>query len=157
MDDTDRKILDLLQTDSRITNVELARRVGLAPATTLERVKKLEQRGLIRATVALVDAKQAGYGTTAFVSVILASHDAATVRAFRDAVQTLPQVLECYHITGELDYLLKVIARDIEAYEAFLLDELAQVPGFGRIRTSFVLSTVKHATQIPVWPGEEKD
>lgn len=149
-DEIDRQILDQLQEDNRITNVELARRVGLAPATTLDRVKKLEQRGVIRGHVTLVDPERVGKGTAAFVLVALASHRAEQVQAFRDSVSGLPEVLECYHVSGEYDYLLKVVAEDIRRYEDFLLHKLTATPNIGKIHTSFVLSTVKHKTKIPV-------
>ncbi|QXD16831.1 Lrp/AsnC family transcriptional regulator [Rhodocaloribacter litoris] len=150
LDHIDRQILDILQEDGGITNVELARRVGLAPATTLDRVKKLRQRGVIRGYVALVDPSKVNQGTIAFVQVTLNAHGADFVQAFREQVQTLPEVLECYHISGESDYLLKVVAPNIQQYEDFLLHKLASIPNIGKIHTSFVLSTVKHATKIPV-------
>jgi Lrp/AsnC family leucine-responsive transcriptional regulator len=150
LDETDRQILDFLQEDSSISNVALARRLGLAPATTLDRVKKLKQRGVIRGQVALVDPVRVGQGTTAFVSVALASHQAEQVKQFRDSVARLPQVLECHHISGEYDYLLKVVAEDIRRYEDFLLGQLVATPNVGKIHTSFVLSTVIYKTKIPV-------
>jgi len=150
MDHIDRQILDLLQEDGAITNVELSRTVGLAPATTLDRVKKLKQNGVIRGYVALVDSSKVNQGTISFVSVTLAEHTAERVRAFRESVQALPEVLECYHISGENDYLLKVVSTDIGGYEDFLLHRLAPMPGLGKIHTSFVLSTVKHETKIPI-------
>ncbi len=150
LDEVDRTILDWLQEDSSITNVELARRLGLAPATTLDRVKKLKQRGVIKSHVVLVDPARVGQGTTAFVEVALAAHQADLVKAFRDSVSALPEVLECHHISGEYDYLLKVVAEDIGRYEDFLLGKLVATPNVGKIHTSFVLSTVKYKTKIPV-------
>ncbi len=150
MDHIDRKILDILQEDGATTNVELARKVGLAPATTLDRVKKLKQSGVIRGYVALVDSSKVNQGTISFVSVTLAEHSADRVRAFRESVLALPEVLECYHISGESDYLLKVVSTDIQGYEDFLLHKLALMPGLGKIHTSFVLSTVKYETKIPI-------
>ncbi|GIV57949.1 MAG: AsnC family transcriptional regulator [Rhodothermaceae bacterium] len=152
LDAIDRQILDILQEDGGITNVELARRVGLAPATTLDRVRKLRQNGIIRGYVALVDATKVNQRTVAFIQVTLSRHGAEHVRAFREQVQALPEVLECYHISGESDYLLKVVAPDIGCYEDFLLHRLAAIPNIGRIHTSFVLSTVKHETKIPIQP-----
>lgn len=150
LDTADRMILDVLQEDSSITNVALARRLGLAPATTLDRVKKLKQRGVIKGHVVLVDPASVGQGTTAFVSVALASHQADLVQQFRDNVFALPEVLECHHISGEYDYLLKVVSEDIRRYEDFLLGKLAAAPNVGKVHTSFVLSTVKYKTKIPV-------
>ena len=153
IDETDRRLLRLLQEDGQTTNAELARQVGLAPATTLERVRKLKQRGVLRRVVGLVDAEAVGLGTTAFVSVSLASHEADQVGAFRDRVSALPEVLECYHLTGASDYLLKVVFSSIHAYEDFLLHRLAVIPNVSKIHTSFVLSTVKHETRLPLPDG----
>ena len=150
LDHIDRRILDILQEDGGITNVELARQVGLAPATTLDRVKKLKQSGIIRGYVALVDLSKVNQGTIAFVSVSLNAHGAELVESFRERVQALPEVLECYHVSGESDYLLKVVSADIQRYEDFLLHKLASIPNIGKIHTSFVLSTVKHETKIPI-------
>jgi Lrp/AsnC family leucine-responsive transcriptional regulator len=150
LDGYDRKILDLLQKDSSITNVELARQVGLAPATTLERVRKLEQNGVIRGYVALVDPSKVNQGLLAFVSVSLAAHRAALVEEFREGLRALPEVLESYFVSGEYDYLLKVVAADMAGYEHFALHKLAALPNVGRVHTLFVLSTVKHDTQIPI-------
>jgi len=150
LDRTDRRILNILQDDGGITNVELARQVGLAPATTLDRVRKLRQNGFIRGYVALVDSAKVEQSTVAFVAVSLTLHGAEKVEAFRAHVESLPEVLECYHVSGENDFLLKVVARDIQAYEEFLLNRLTSIPSIGRIHTSFVLSTVKHDTKIPI-------
>ena len=150
LDQTDRRILNILQDDGGISNVELARRVGLAPATTLERVRKLRQQEIIDRTVALVDPAKVGKSTLAYVQVSLTQHGAERVEAFRRAVEKLPQVMECYHISGDSDFLLKIVAQDIGAYESFLLHEFSGIPGVARIHTSFVLSTVKHRTQVPI-------
>ncbi len=150
LDKTDRLILNILQEDGGISNVELARRVQLAPATTLERVRKLKQQGFITRTVVLVDPEMVDQATVAFVRVSLTLHGADKVDAFRREVESLPQVMECYHITGDSDFLLKVVASDIGAYESFLLEEFGRIPHIGRIHTSFVLSTVKHGTRVPI-------
>lgn len=149
-DRIDQQLVDLLQADGRLPNAELARRVGLAPATTLERVRRLEQRGVIRRYAALVDPAAVGQGTIVLVAVTLAEHRAEAVQAFRDAVRAVPAVLECYHVSGEADYLLKVVAPTIAAYEHILLNTLTALPNVGRLRSSFVLSTVKHDTVIPL-------
>ena len=150
LDPTDRKILNILQAEGGVSNVELARRVGMAPATTLERVRKLKQQGFITRTVALVDPAMVDQATVAFVNVSLMLHGADKVAAFQRQVEKLPQVMECYHISGDSDFLLKIVASDIGAYESFLLHEFGQIPHIGRIHTSFVLSTVKHRTQVPI-------
>ena len=150
LDDTDRLILEILQDDSSITNVALADRIGLAPSTTLERVRELERSGVIRRFVALVDADKIDLGLMVIVEVQLASHKSRGIDGFREAVIQLEEVLECYHLSGETDYMLKVVVPNIEAYERFLLEELTQVPNVGRVHTSFVLSTVKHDTRLPI-------
>jgi len=150
LDLIDRRILNILQADGGTTNVELARQVGLAPATTLDRVRKLRQNGFIRGYVALVDSALVERSTMAFVAVSLREHGADRVATFREHVEALPEVLECYHVSGESDFLLKIVARDIGAYEDFLLQRLTSIPFIGRIHTSFVLSTVKHDTRIPI-------
>jgi Lrp/AsnC family transcriptional regulator, leucine-responsive regulatory protein len=150
LDQVDKRILNILQDDGSVTNVELSRRIGLAPATTLERVRKLKHQGFIRKTVALVDAARVRQSTVAFVNVSLTLHGAEKVNEFRSHVEELPQVLECYHISGESDFLLKIVASDIEAYESFLLHRLSGIPFIGKIHTSFVLSTVKHETRLPI-------
>jgi Lrp/AsnC family leucine-responsive transcriptional regulator len=150
LDRTDRRILNILQSDGGITNVELSRQVGLAPATTLDRVRKLRQNGFILGYVALVDSAMVEQSTVAFVAVSLTEHGAEKVDAFRAHIGSLPEVLECYHVSGENDFLLKIVARDIRTYEDFLLHRLTSIPFLGRIHTSFVLSTVKHDTRIPI-------
>lgn len=150
LDHTDKQILELLQADSSITNVALADEIGLSPASTLERVRKLERAGVIRRYVALVNADMVDMGVMAFVEVQLASHASRGVDGFRDAVAALPQVLECYHLTGQTDYMIKVVVPSIEAYERFLIDDLTKVPNVGRVHTSLVLSTVKHETRLPI-------
>ncbi len=150
LDRTDRRILNILQADGGITNVELSRQVGLAAATTLDRVRKLRQNGYIRGYVALVDSAKVEQSTVAFVALSLREHGAERLEAFRGHVESLPEVLECYHVSGENDFLLKIVARDIGAYEDFLLHRLTSIPFIGRIHTSFVLSTVKHDTRIPI-------
>ena len=150
LDRTDRRILNILQGDGGITNVELSRQVGLAPATTLDRVRKLRQNGFIKGYVALVDSDKVDQSTAAYVALSLREHGAERLEAFRTHVESLPEVLECYHVSGENDFLLKVVARDIRAYEDFLLHRLTSIPYIGKIHTSFVLSTVKHDTRIPI-------
>ncbi|MBO6574704.1 MAG: Lrp/AsnC family transcriptional regulator [Rhodothermales bacterium] len=150
LDTTDRRILNILQEEGGISNVELSRRIGLAPPTTLERVRKLRHQGFITRTVTLVDPEKVGQSTLVFVHVSLTRHGAERVTAFQNAVQGIAEVLECHHISGDSDFLLKVRAPDISRYEAFLLDEFSSLPHVGRVHTSFVLSTVKSETRIPI-------
>lgn len=150
LDEVDKKILNILQENGRITNTELASRVGISPPPVLERVKKLEKKGFIKKYVALLDADSIGKGTMALVSVSLDRHLIKSIDQFTRAIEKLPEVMECYHITGEEDYLLKVAIKDIHEYENFVLKKLTKIPAIDKIKTSFVLSTVKHETKFPV-------
>ncbi|MFO0634044.1 MAG: Lrp/AsnC family transcriptional regulator [Nannocystaceae bacterium] len=150
LDAVDREVLRLLQHNGRMTNAALAEAVGLTPTPMLARIKKLEQRGVITKYVAIADAAALDRATTAFVSVKLAAHRLATHEAFLAAVTKLPEVLECHHIAGEDDFLLKVVVRDIREYEHFLLHRLSRISGIDRVQTTFVLSTAKNETAIPI-------
>lgn len=156
LDPVDYKILEILQRDGRIANFRLAKKVGLTPTPTLARVKKLEAAGLIRRYVALVDQTRLGMSVTAFVSVILESHKKKTSLDFVDAVQKLPEVLECHHIAGDEDYLLKVVAKNPEDYEKFVLEKLTRIAGIEKVKTIIVLSSSKLETAIPVKGGIER-
>jgi DNA-binding Lrp family transcriptional regulator len=150
LDSIDKAILEILQNEGRLTNVELASRVGLTPPPTLARVKRLEEAGLIRRYVALVDQERLGLPVTAFVHVIHKEHNQATSNRFLEAVQRLPEVLECHHIAGDEDFLLKVVAASPLDYEKFVLERLTAIEGIQRVKTTFVLSSPKGETAIPV-------
>ena len=156
LDPVDLKILGMLQKEGRITNFRLARKIGLTPAPTLARVKKLETAGYIRRYVALVDQEKLGMPVTAFVSVILESHKRKTSMDFVEAVDRLPEVLECHHIAGDEDFLLKVVAASPGGYEKFVLEKLTKISGIEKVKTIFVLSSSKLETAIPVHGGLEK-
>ena len=151
----DRRILEVLQEKGRLPNVQLAAEVGLSPSTVLERVRKLEERGIIERYVALVDHKQVGLGTVAFVAVSLNLHQKDSIENFHRFIARCAKVLECHHVAGTEDYLLKVYSRDIDDYEHFLLNSLTRIQGIDRVRTMFVLSTLKRETAIPIEIGEE--
>ena len=150
LDHIDKKILDLLQDNGRMTNAQLAKDVGLSPPPMLERVRKLEKQGIIRKYVALVDPKKVDRGTMALVSVSLRLHQKNAIQEFVKEIQNIPEILECHHITGEEDYVLKVAIKDIEEYERFLRDRLTRISGIRKIKTSFILKTIKHQTKVPV-------
>ena len=150
LDKINRQILGILQKSSSITNSDLAKTVGLAPATTLERVKKLETSGVIKGYVALVDQKKIGKPITAFVEISMTNHSAAAIKEFSKEITAIPEVLECHHLAGDKDFLLKVITEDIETYRNFALDKLAAIPGIGNVCTLFTLDTIKDSTGIPV-------
>ena len=150
LDHIDKKILDLLQENGRMTNAQLAKDVGLSPPPMLERVRKLEKNGIIRKYVALVDPKKVDRGTMALVSVSLRLHQKNAIQEFVKEIQNIPEILECHHITGEEDYVLKVAIKDIEEYERFLHERLTRISGIRKIQTSFILKTIKHQTKVPI-------
>ena len=150
LDKINKKILEMLQNDSSITNADLAKNIGLAPASTLERVKKLETAGIIRKYVGLVDQEKVGKGITVFVEVSLANHTADAINNFTKAIISIPEVLECHHLAGDKDFLLKVVTDNIKQYRDFALGELANLEGIGKVHTLFSLSTVKSSTAIPI-------
>jgi Lrp/AsnC family leucine-responsive transcriptional regulator len=150
LDAVDRSILRILQQEGRITNVDLAQRVGLTPGPTLARVNKLEGLGVISRYAAVVDRETLGLPVTAFVSVILKTHNLEASRAFVDAVAAMPEVLECHHIAGEEDYLLKVVAASPGDYEKFVLERLSSVEAVQRVKTTIVLSSPKCTTEVPI-------
>jgi DNA-binding Lrp family transcriptional regulator len=150
MDDLDRTILQLLQADGRISNADLARQVNLSPPAVHARVRRLEEAGLIRGYVALLGWEALGYDMLCFIHISLKQHTPQTVADFRAAMQDLPEVLECHHVTGESDYLLKVVIRNRQDLERFVVDRLTPVPGIGRIHTSLALAEVKNTTALPV-------
>ena len=146
-DKIDKKILNILQENGRITNADLASRVGLSPPPMLERVKKLEKNGVITKYVALLDPKKIDKSTIIFVSLTLARHRLKSIDQVKEEFSNFPEVLECYSITGEEDYLLKVMVRDVEEYENFMLNKLAKIPAISRIKSFVVLSTLKYETK----------
>jgi len=153
LDTVDISILEILQTDARISNAELARRVHLSPPATLARVQRLERNGYVKQYAALVDRLKAGYDMLCFVNVSLQLHEIENVTGFHEAIQGLPEVLECHHVTGEYDYLLKVVAHNTQDLEDFLVNRLTPIRGVARIHTSLVLNEVKSSTAIPVKGG----
>jgi Lrp/AsnC family leucine-responsive transcriptional regulator len=148
LDQNNRKILNLLQRNGRMTNAELAERTGLSPATTLERVKKLERQGFISGYVALLNREMVGRGTLAFAHVSLTQHTRETVSGFKEAISELPEVLEVYHMAGEYDFILKLALKSVSHYEEFAVNQLTSIPYIGRIWTSFVLREVKNDTAL---------
>lgn len=151
LDAVDVKILEILQNEGRIQNNDLAKRIHLTPGPTLARVKHLEEAGYIRRYSAVVDAPKVGMQVLAFVSVILESHKKKTSMDFIKAVSELPEVLECHHIAGDEDFLLKVVASSPKEYENFVLEKLTKIVGIEKVKTIFVLSSPKLETTIPLW------
>jgi len=149
-DEIDKKILNILQENGRITNADLAAKVGLSPPPMLERVKKLEKNGVITKYVALLDPKKINKSTIIFVSITLARHRLKSIDQVKEEFNSFPEILECYSVTGEEDYLLKVAVKDVEEYENFMLHKLAKIPAISRIKSFVVLSTLKYNTKISV-------
>lgn len=150
LDEIDKQILTIVQRDARISNVALAQQIHLSPPAAFTRLKRLEERGFIRQYCALLDHERVGYDLLAFVHVTLRMHEPDQVAEFRAAIREMPQVLECYFVTGEYDYLLKVVVRNRQDLERFLVDTLTPAPGVGRIHTNIVFSEVKTTTAIAV-------
>ncbi len=150
LDELDLEILRQLQADGRLSNADLARRIGLSPPATHARVRRLERGGVIARYVAILDAEAAGYDLLCFVSVGLRAHHRAEVERFREAVAAMPEVLECHHVTGEYDYLLRVVLHNRRDLERFAIERLSPIPGIARIQTSLVLREVKRTTALPL-------
>jgi Lrp/AsnC family leucine-responsive transcriptional regulator len=146
----DLRILRVLQIEGRMPNVELAERVGLSPSPCLRRLKQLEASGIVRGYAALLDRKRLGFGVEAFVQVSLERHQDRFDKAFRKAVLSHPEIVGCYVMTGEMDYLLHVLARDLEAYGRFTLEVLLKMPGVKDVRSSLALEVVKDSTALPL-------
>ena len=154
LDAIDRRILRALQVDGRMTYDELAAQVSLSPSATLRRVKRLEETGVIAGYVALVPAEKVGLGLTAYINVRLEKHTESHKRnpmdLFRASVLTWPEVVECASLTGEMDYLLRVLVADMGHYSRFIMDTLLKHPSVQDCKTSFVLDRVKGTTAVPV-------
>lgn len=149
VDDLDRKILSELQVNCRISNADLARRVHLSPPAVHARVRRLEETGLLDRFVAILDRERAGFDMLCFVHVGLQLHQADQVSRVRATFVEMPEVLECFHVTGEFDYLLKVVVRNRKDLERFMA-QLTPIPGVARLTTSLVLTDVKSITQLPI-------
>lgn len=150
LDTTDLKILDELQRDGSLSNVELARRVHLSPSPCLARVKALQEAGIIVRYVALANAAALGLGLNVFISISLKSQDKAALNAFEQRIGEHDEVMECYLMTGDSDYLIRVAVKDIAALERFIIDQLTPMPGIDKIRSSFALKQVSYKTALPL-------
>ncbi|MDR3690196.1 MAG: Lrp/AsnC family transcriptional regulator [Fimbriimonas sp.] len=150
LDEVDVQLLALLQEDGRITNADLSKKVGLSPPSVLQRVRILEKSGLIRGYHALLDAERLGLRITALAMISLSLHQEQPIERFRRSVNEIPEVLECYHVSGEFDFLLKIVVKDIRAYEQLIRERLSKIKGIQQIKTSFVLANTKYTTKIPL-------
>ena len=152
LDDIDKRILDALQNDGRLTNLELADRVGLSPSPCLRRVRALEESGVIDGYGVRINRRAVGLNVMAFVLVRIERHGEVDARTFRQALKALPEVVACYITSGEFDLLLHVVVADLDEYRKFSLDRLLRVPFIRDIRTTFVIDTVVDARPLPVAP-----
>ena len=150
LDRLDRRLLEELQLDARISNQELAKRVGLSPAPCWRRLKRLEAEGFIAGYATLLSAPAIGLPVQAYALVSLENHHTETVAAFDRLVRERPEVLECHSMSGANDYLLRIVAASMEAYEHFLSTQLLQLAAVRSVNTSFVLRTKKFTTQLPL-------
>jgi len=146
----DLRILDQLQHDGSLTNVELAKRVSLSPSPCLARVKALESSGVIQRYVALASATALGLGMTVFISISLKAQSRATLAEFEAHIARHNEIMECYLMTGDSDYLLRVVVSDMAALERFILEQLSPIPGVEKIRSSFALKQVRYKTALPL-------
>ncbi|NVK85097.1 MAG: Lrp/AsnC family transcriptional regulator [Cytophagia bacterium] len=150
LDAVDIKILEILQGDARITTKALADQLNLSTTPVFERVKRLERDGLIKKYVALVDNKKLGLRLIAFISISLTKHSRSYLEKFVNEVSQYPEVMECYHIAGNYDFLLKIVVKNMEVYETFILNKLSTIANLGHVQSSFVLSENLHSTAYKV-------
>ena len=148
LDATDIKILTILQEQGRITNSKLAAEIGISPPAMLERVKRLESSGIIDKYVAILDQKKTGFGLMAIINVRLSLHQISNLQMVKERLVQLDEVLECYQMTGDVDFLLKVAIKDMYSYTEFVNNKLSGIPGIQNIKTSFVLDTLKSSTAL---------
>ena len=150
IDKIDRCILEALQADARLRNVELAEQVGLSASPCLRRVKRLRDIGVIRDFATLVDPEAVGLPVSVFVQVTLERQIEASLEAFEERIVRWPEVMECYLMTGDSDYLLRVVATDLTVYQEFLMNKLTRVEGVASIKSSFALKRIVYRTALPV-------
>lgn len=150
LDHIDTRILEILQARAKITNARLSEEIGLSPAPTLERVKKLEQMGIITSYHAKLSPEKIGLGVTTFVLATLVGHNKANIEGFIEAIKNIPEVIECHHITGAGDFILKVIAKDISSYQKIMLEKVSEIPQVDNMQSMVVLSTFKDSKVLPV-------
>ena len=150
LDETDLKILNLLQDDSRLTNKQLAAKIHLSPTPTFERVKRLEREGYIRKYMAVLDAEKINRGFCAFCNLRMKQHSYNNSQRIMEAVQRIPEIVECYNISGDYDFMLKIFVSDMKAYQEFVLRILGDLDCIGSLNSFFVLGEVKNSHQLPL-------
>lgn len=150
MDPIDRKILALLQTDGQLTHKQIAGELNLTITPVYERIKKLEREGFISKYVALLNPEKLGQSLVALTSISLKEHSREYIRKFESEIVKIPSVTECYHIAGQFDYLLKIMIKDMKAYQTVVIEQLASMENIANVNSSFVMTEVKRSTQIPL-------
>jgi Lrp/AsnC family leucine-responsive transcriptional regulator len=155
MDALDRQILRALQRDARVKNADLARQLGVAPSTMLERIRRLEERGYFNGFKAIVNPEKLGLGVQALISVSLGQHSTQTIRPFEQAVKSIPNIMTCYHVTGRFDYILQVVAKNLKELGILVKEKIASLPGVGKTETFLVFSEIKNDNGFPL--EEDKD
>ncbi|MBK6264482.1 Lrp/AsnC family transcriptional regulator [Marivirga sp. S37H4] len=150
LDKIDRKILDILQADGRITNSQLSKDIGLSPAPTLERVKKLENTGIIKSYHAKLDTEKINLGVSTYVMVSLKAHNRSNIEKFIDAINLVDEIIECHHVTGSSDFILKVITKDIPSYQKLMLERVSEIEVVDSMQSMVILSTFKDSKVMPL-------
>ena len=150
LDKIDLQILKILQENGRITNLQLSNEIGLSPAPTLERVRKLENAQYIKSYHALVDEEKLGLGIKTFIQVSLDFHKSNTIDIFLKEIQKIKEITECHHVTGQCDFLLKVYVRDIKLYEQLIMDKITRIPVVKTFQTMMIMSTSKKEPTVPL-------
>jgi len=150
LDHTDRRILDLLQTEPGINASEIGEKIGLSQSAVWRRIQSLREEGVIREQPVKLDREKVGLNTMVFAHVKLTSHGRSNLADFSEAVRKYPEVLDCYVLLGNVDFLLRIVTEDIKAYEQFFFEKLSQLPGIQEVNSSIVLSDIKHTTVLPI-------
>ena len=150
LDKIDLQILKTLQQSGRITNLQLSNEIGLSPAPTLERVRKLENSGFIMSYHALVDEEKLGLGIKTFIQVSLDFHQLDTIQKFLDEIQEIKEITECHHVTGQCDFLLKVYVKDIKSYEQLIMQKISRITVVKTFQTMIIMSTNKKEPIVPL-------
>ena len=150
LDQTDLKVLEILQQNAKITNAQLSKEIGLSPAPTLERVKKLETLGIIQSYHAQVDREKVGLGVSTFVTVTLTGHKKQVTESFVSQINQILEVIECHHVTGSGDFMLKIVSKDIASYQKLMLEKINEIEEVASTATMVILSTFKENKVLPL-------
>ena len=150
IDQTDRRILQLLQTEPGINAAAIGEKIGLSQSACWRRMQRLRDEGVIKDQAVILDPEKVGLSTMVFAQVKLTSHGRSNLTDFAEAVRKYPEVLDCYVVLGNIDFLLRIVAEDIKGYERFIYEKLSQLPGVQEVNSSMALSEIKHTTVLPI-------